>query len=95
MRHWSGLRPMNRFAATTVLGTFDRACALASCPTTTEPPARNATVDGVSGSPWRLGSTMGTPSRRMAIAELVVPRSIPTSRPSAERPSDSSSMTTV
>ena len=69
-------RPINRFAAVTVLAEFDAACSSASAPTST-PPAVYATTDGVVNSPRRLGTRTGAPFLSTATAEFVVPRSMP------------------
>src|SRR5437867_10614678 len=58
------------------------ASALARAPTITSPPRRNATAEGSSAVPVSgSGSTRGPPSSSTATRLFVVPRSMPTIRP--------------
>eukprot|EP00964_Phaeocystis_antarctica_P147337 scaffold113891_cov69-Phaeocystis_antarctica.AAC.4 len=80
MRTPDSCLPMNRLAPMMVFLGLAAACSSASCPTST-PSAVYATTDGVVVSPCRLGTMSGLPSRSTAMAEFVVPRSMPTVHP--------------
>ena len=54
---------------------------LAICPTSRSPDAAKATIDGVVRDPSAFGITTGLSPSRKATHELVVPRSMPTTRP--------------
>ena len=71
------LRPMKRLMEKTVFLGLVTAWFLAALPTTRSPSARKPTTDGVVRSPSALTMMVGLPPSKTAIAELVVPRSIP------------------
>jgi len=71
------LRPMKRLMENTVFLGFVTAWFLAALPTTRSPSARKPTTDGVVRSPSAFTMMVGLPPSNTAIAELVVPRSIP------------------
>ncbi len=56
---------------------FVTACRLAICPTKRSFVFEIATIDGVVRAPSLFSTMVGSPASMMAIAELVVPRSIP------------------
>ena len=68
---------MKRLMDLIVLVGFVTAWFLAGLPTTRSPSLRNATTDGVVRSPSALMMIVGSPPSSTAIAELVVPRSMP------------------
>src|ERR1700712_3235949 len=72
--------PMCRLTLRMVRSTFVTAWFLADWPTRTSPFLANATTDGVVRDPSEFAMTSGSPPGRVATAELVVPRSIPTAR---------------
>src|SRR5690625_7077988 len=63
-----------------VRSTLVTACRLAASPTRTSPCLEKATTEGVVREPSALAITVDCPPSRTATAELVVPRSIPTTR---------------
>ena len=71
---------MWRFTEAMVRSTLVTACRLATSPTRTSPALENATTEGVVRWPSALATIVGCPPSRTAIAELVVPKSIPTAR---------------
>ena len=75
--HSEYLRPMKRLMENTVFLGLVTAWFLAALPTTRSPSARKPTTDGVVRSPSAFTMMVGEPPSRTAIAELVVPRSIP------------------
>ena len=68
---------MKRLIEKTVLVGLVTAWFLAALPTMRSPSERKPTTDGVVRSPSALTMIVGSPPSRTAIAELVVPRSIP------------------
>src|SRR6187549_2945602 len=68
---------MKRLIEKTVFSGFVTACRLATVPTRRSPPLVNATTDGVVRPPSAFSMTVGSPPSSTAIAEFVVPRSIP------------------
>ena len=68
---------MNRFTLNTVFCGLVTACRRATAPTSRSPCGVNATTDGVVRPPSALGMTSGSPPVSTAMAELVVPRSMP------------------
>ena len=73
----SNLRPMKRLIENTVFSGFVTCCRRAGAPTSRWPSFVNATTDGVVRPPSAFGITAGSPPSRVAMHELVVPRSIP------------------
>src|SRR3954449_7397068 len=71
------LRPMKRLIEKTVFSGLVTACRLATVPTRRSPPWVNATTEGVVRAPSAFSMTVGSPPSRIAMHELVVPRSIP------------------
>ena len=71
--------PICRFTERTVPSGFVMAWRLAISPTRTSL-SLNATTDGVVRPPSAFGMMVGSPPSRVAMTELVVPRSIPTAR---------------
>ena len=83
-----GRRPCgrsSRFAPNTVRCGLVTIWRLLAAPTTTSPSAFHDTIDGVVRPPSWLWMTMGSPPSSTATHELVVPRSIPMTRPIARR----------
>ena len=76
---------MKRFTGEKVLPGFTTACRLAFCPTNISPVLLYATTLGVVRPPSAPGMTVAFPASRAATAELVVPRSIPTTFSPASR----------
>ena len=72
--------PMWRLTEEMVRSTLVTAWRLAISPTRTSPVLEKATTEGVVRAPSALGMMVGSPPSRTAIAELVVPRSMPTAR---------------
>src|SRR5579884_1011599 len=73
---------MRRLISVATRSGCSRDTSSAAWPTTALPSSRMSTALGVSISPSRLGSVTGWPrSSRVAMAEKVVPRSMPTSLP--------------
>ena len=68
---------MKRLIEKIVFSGFVTAWRLATVPTRRSPLSVNATTDGVVRPPSAFSSTAGSPPSSTAIAELVVPRSIP------------------
>ena len=68
---------MRRFAEKTVFFGLVTAWRFAAWPTSTSPVFVKATTEGVVRAPSELAMTTASPASRMAIQELVVPRSIP------------------
>src|SRR4051812_11128802 len=79
------LRPINRFAPNTVRCGFVTIWRLLAAPTTTSPSAFHDTIDGVVRPPSWLWMTVASPPSSTATQEFVVPRSIPMTRPIAQR----------
>src|SRR6185369_9974186 len=74
----SNLRPMKRLIEKTVFSGFVTACLRASVPTSRWPVLGSiATTDGVIRLPSAFSRIVGWPASSTAIAEFVVPRSIP------------------
>src|SRR2546425_8174836 len=73
----SYFRPMKRFTEKTVFSGFVTCWRRAGAPTSRWPSLVNATTDGVVRPPSAFGRTAGSPPSRVAMHELVVPRSIP------------------
>src|SRR5690349_14012299 len=73
----SYLRPMKRLTENTVFSGFVTCWRRAGAPTSRWPSFVNATTDGVVRPPSAFGRTAGSPPSRVAMHELVVPRSIP------------------
>ena len=73
----SNFRPMNRLIEKIVFWGFVTCCRRAGAPTSRWPSFVNATTDGVVRPPSAFGITVGSPPSRVAMHELVVPRSIP------------------
>src|SRR3954466_4240773 len=73
----ASLRPMKRLIEKTVLVGLVTACRLATVPTRRSPPWVKATTDGVVRVPSAFSMTVGSPPSRIAMHELVVPRSMP------------------
>ncbi len=73
----SNLRPMNRLTENTVFCGFVTCWRRAGAPTRRCPSFVKPTTDGVVRPPSAFGTTVGSPPSRVAIAELVVPRSMP------------------
>src|SRR5436190_19737885 len=73
----SYLRPMKRLTEKTVFSGFVTCCRRAGAPTSRWPSFVKPTTDGVVRPPSAFGITVGSPPSRMAMHELVVPRSIP------------------
>ena len=71
------LRPMKRLMEKIVFCGFVTCWRFAGAPTSRWPSRVNATTDGVVRPPSAFGMTVGSPPSSTAIAELVVPRSIP------------------
>ena len=71
------LRPMKRLIEKTVFSGLVTAWRRATVPTSRSPLLENATTDGVVRPPSALGMTVGSPPSRTAIAEFVVPESMP------------------
>src|SRR5580765_698092 len=71
------LRPMNRLIEKMVFCGFVTCWRFAGAPTSRWPSLVNATTDGVVRPPSAFGITAGSPASITAIAELVVPRSMP------------------
>jgi hypothetical protein len=71
--------PMCRLTERIVFSGLVIAWRLATSPTNTSE-SLNATTDGVVRPPSALAMMVGSPPSRVAITELVVPRSIPTAR---------------
>ena len=69
---------MNRFTEKKVLTGLTTACRLAIWPTRRSPVLVKATTEGVVRPPSAFGMMVGLPPSMKATAELVVPRSIPT-----------------
>ena len=61
----------------TVFSGLVTACRFATVPTRRSPPCVNATTDGVVRAPSAFSMTVGSPPSRIAMHELVVPRSMP------------------
>src|SRR5258708_27029553 len=70
-------RPMKRLIENTVFWGFVACCRRAGAPTRRWPSFVNATTDGVVRPPSAFGITVGSPPSRVAMHELVVPRSMP------------------
>ena len=68
---------MNRLIENTVFSGFITAWRLATVPTRRSPESVNATTDGVVRPPSAFSRISGSPPSSTAIAEFVVPRSIP------------------
>jgi len=68
---------MKRLIEKIVFCGFVTCCRFAGAPTSLWPSLVNATTDGVVRPPSAFGMTVGSPPSITAIAELVVPRSIP------------------
>ena len=68
---------MKRLIEKTVFSGFVTAWRFAGAPTSRSPPSVNATTEGVVRAPSAFSTTVGSPPSRMAMHELVVPRSIP------------------
>src|SRR5688500_16924459 len=68
---------MNRLMEKIVFSGFITAWRFATVPTRRSPPSVNATTDGVVRPPSEFSMISGSPPSSTAIAELVVPRSIP------------------
>ena len=77
---WVQSVPMWRLTEEMVRSTLVTAWRLATSPTRTSPCFEKATTDGVVREPSAFAMTVGWPPSRTATAELVVPRSIPTTR---------------
>ena len=73
----AALRPMKRLMEKTVFSGLVTAWRLATVPTRRSPPCVKATTDGVVRAPSAFSMTVGSPPSRIAMHELVVPRSIP------------------
>src|SRR3954467_4306167 len=73
----SYLRPMKRLMEKIVFCGFVTCWRFAGAPTSRWPSRVNATTDGGVRPPSAFGMTVGSPPSSTAIAELVVPRSIP------------------
>src|SRR6266576_3424462 len=73
----SNLRPMKRLIEKIVFCGLVTCCRRAGAPTSRWPSFVNATTDGVVRPPSAFGITTGSPPSRVAMHELVVPRSIP------------------
>ena len=73
----ASLRPMKRLIEKIVFSGFITACRLATVPTRRSPESVKATTDGVVRPPSAFSRTVGSPPSMTAMAELVVPRSIP------------------
>ena len=71
------LRPMKRLIEKMVFCGFVTCWRFAGAPTSRWPSFVNATTDGVVRPPSAFGITVGSPPSSTAIAELVVPRSMP------------------
>ena len=72
--------PMWRLTEEMVRSTLVTAWRLAISPTRISPDLEKATTEGVVRPPSAFGMMVGSPPSRTAMAELVVPRSIPTAR---------------
>mmetsp|Transcript_4580 Transcript_4580/g.12509 ORF Transcript_4580/g.12509 Transcript_4580/m.12509 type:complete len:200 (-) Transcript_4580:46-645(-) len=72
------LRPMKRLTEKKVFSGFTTAWRLAICPTRRSPPLVKATTEGVVRLPSALAMIVGLPPSIAATAELVVPKSMPT-----------------
>src|SRR5436190_16396161 len=68
---------MKRLIEKIVFCEFVTCCRFAGAPTSRWPSFANATTDGVVRPPSAFGITAGSPPSITAIAELVVPRSMP------------------
>ena len=68
---------MKRLIEKIVFSGFITAWRLATVPTRRSPESVNATTDGVVRPPSAFSMISGSPPSRTAIAEFVVPRSIP------------------
>ena len=75
--HSEYLRPRKRLIEKTVFCGLVTAWFLAGSPTMRSPSARKPTTDGVVRAPSALTMIVGSPPSRTAMAELVVPRSMP------------------
>src|SRR6266540_3801244 len=73
----SHLRPMNRLIEKIVFSGFVTCWRLAGAPTSRWSSFVNATTDGVVRPPSAFGITLGSPPSITAMAEFVVPRSMP------------------
>src|SRR3954469_5721612 len=73
----ASLRPMKRLTEKTVFSGLVTAWRLATVPTRRSPLWVNATTEGVVRAPSAFSMTVGSPPSRIAMHELVVPRSIP------------------
>ena len=73
----ASLRPMNRLIEKIVFSGFITAWRLATVPTRRSPESVNATTEGVVRPPSAFSMISGSEPSSTAIAELVVPRSIP------------------
>ena len=78
--------PMWRLTEEMVRSTLVTACLFATSPTRISPFLAKATTEGVVLCPSELTITVGCPPSRVAMQELVVPKSIPTERPIAHPP---------
>ena len=68
---------MKRLIEKMVFSGFITACRLATVPTRRSPESVKATTEGVVRPPSAFSRTSGSPPSITAMAELVVPRSIP------------------
>ena len=73
----ASLRPMKRLIEKIVFSGFITACRLATVPTRRSPESVKATTEGVVRPPSAFSSTVGSSPSITAMAELVVPRSMP------------------
>ena len=73
----ASLRPMKRLIENTVFSGFITAWRLATVPTRRSPESVNPTTDGVVRPPSAFSRISASPPSSTAIAEFVVPRSIP------------------
>ena len=81
------LRPMNRLIENTVFSGFITAWRFATVPTRRSPESVKPTTDGVVRPPSAFSMISGSPPSKIAIAEFVVPRSIPIVRATFNAPS--------
>ena len=79
-------RPMKRLAEAIVPFGLRTAWRRASWPTRREPSLVKATIDGVVRDPSAFGTIVGWPPSMIATTEFVVPKSIPTARPTTGPP---------
>src|SRR5919112_560830 len=82
---------MKRLIEKTVFAGFVTAWRFATVPTRRSPPWVNATTDGVVRAPSAFSMTVGSPPSRIAMHELVVPRSMPIVLPIPGFPPEDSS----